>query len=70
MKDTAGLVARTFAELGASGPVERSILLRDYRFIGHRYRCGGFQAVWLAEATVIEFYDDRGSLASQVPRAA
>jgi len=70
MDDTAGIVARIFAELGANGPVERSILLQDCHFIGQRFRCGGLQAVWLAVATVIEFYDDRGSLARQVPRAA
>ena len=39
------LLAKTFAELGASGPVIRTILFRDRCFAGHKFRCDGVQAI-------------------------
>jgi hypothetical protein len=56
------LLAETFAELGATGPVIRTLLLRDRYFVGHKFRCGGFQAVWLVGGDEIEFYDEGGTL--------
>jgi len=55
------LLEKTFAELGASGPMIRTILLRDRHFAGQRFRCGGFQAVWLAGESEIVFYDEGGT---------
>ena len=51
------LLAQTFSELGATGSVARTLLLRDRQFIGQRFRCGGFQAVSLVGKEEIEFYD-------------
>ena len=63
-------LAQTFAELGATGPMARTFLLRDRRFIGQRFRCGGFQAVLLAGGGMIEFYDQAGVLVKTVRIAA
>ncbi len=56
------LLAETFAELGATGPMVRTIRLRDSYFAGHSFRCGTFQAVVLAGGDEIAFYKDDGEL--------
>jgi len=60
------LLARTFAELGASGPMDRAFLLHDRCFVGQRFRCGGLQAVLPAGGDEIEFYDQAGGLLKTV----
>ncbi len=45
--DVGATLAQIFAELGATGPMVRTFLLRDRYFVGQRFRCGGFQAVLL-----------------------
>lgn len=60
------LLARTFAELGATSPVIRTVLLKDRYFVGYRFRCEGFQAVLLAGGSVVEFYDEGGTLMKTV----
>jgi hypothetical protein len=52
------LVAKTFSELGVTGPVIHTILLRDCRFGGDKFRCEGLQAVWAADSDSIEFYSE------------
>ena len=64
------LLAKTFAELGATGPVVRTILLFDRQFAVQRFRCEGFQAVLLAGGNEIEFYDQAGVLVKTVRLAA
>ena len=56
------LLAQTFSELGATGSVVRSFLLRDRQYVGQRFRCDGFQAVLLAGGGEISFYDEGGTL--------
>jgi hypothetical protein len=58
------LVASTFAELGAAEPadVSRTLLLRDGRFAGQRFRCGEFEALLSADNRRIEFSDAEGNL--------
>ncbi len=56
------LLEQTFAELGATGPMVRTILLRDRQFVGQKFRCEGFQAVLLAGEKEIEFHDQAGVL--------
>ena len=56
------LLERTFAELGATGPMIRTILLGDRQFAGQKFRCGGLQAVWLVDGDEIAFYEDGGAL--------
>jgi len=63
---TAELLARTFRELGATGSVARTLLLHDRRFVGQRFRCGGFQAVLPAGRDKIDFYDQVGVLLKTV----
>jgi hypothetical protein len=61
------LLAKNFTELGASeASPTQTILIKDRYFVGHRYRCGELQAVVLAGATVIEFYDKTGRLLKSV----
>ena len=59
-----------FCRIGATGPMVRTFLLRDRRFVGQRFRCGGFQAVLLAGGGMIEFYDQAGVLVKTVRIAA
>ncbi|MGA2065409.1 MAG: hypothetical protein ABSG86_10580 [Thermoguttaceae bacterium] len=66
MGATPELLAQTFADLGATGAMVRTILLRDRRFAGQRFRCGGMQAVWLAGSGRIAFYDEGGTLLTTV----
>jgi hypothetical protein len=58
------LLAKTFAELGATDPTSiiRTLLLKDRYFVGHKFRCGGFLAVLLTGKNEIEFYDEGGTL--------
>lgn len=65
---TPDFLAQTFAELGATDPTStiRTVLLKDRYFVGHRFRCEGFQAVWLAGGSVVEFYDEKGTLLKTV----
>ena len=56
------LLAKTFAELGASGPVIRTILFRDRCFAGHKFRCDGVQAIVPPGASEVEFYGEAGAL--------
>jgi len=60
------LLVKTFAELGAIGSVVRTFLLGDRQFVGQRFRCGGLQAVWLADGNDIDFYDVQGKLLKTV----
>jgi hypothetical protein len=72
------LVARGFAELGASDPrsISRSFLLRDLCYAGQAFRCEGWRAVSPIDAHSVEFYDAAGkrvrtlSLAAEVARKA
>ena len=59
-------LAETFAELGATGPMVRTFLLRDRYFAGQKFRCGGIQAVLLAGKDEIQFYDQAGLLLKKV----
>jgi hypothetical protein len=60
------LLAKTFAELGATGPVVRTVLLHDRHFVGQTFRCEEFQAVVLAGKDEIEFHDGAGVLVRTV----
>jgi hypothetical protein len=52
------LVAKIFAELGATDPIIHTILLKDCRFGGDKFRCEGLQALWAADSDVVEFYEE------------
>jgi len=65
---TPDFLEQTFAELGATDPASttRTILLKDCFLVGQRFRCEGFQAVWMAGGSVVEFYDEAGELLKTV----
>ena len=63
------ILSKTFVELGATGPMIRSVLLKDRYFVGQKFRCDGFQAVLLAGGGVVEFYDQAGMLLKTVSLA-
>ena len=63
------LLARTFAELGTTGPMIPTILLRDRQFAGQNFRCEGVQAVVLTGGDAVEFYDEAGALLKTVSLA-
>lgn len=56
------LVMATFAELGAPDPqcTSRTVLIQDRYFLGYRFRCGDFQAVWFSDSGEIKFSDASG----------
>jgi len=60
------ILLETFAELGATGSIVRSLLLHDRQFVGQKFRCEGFQAVLLAGKNEIEFHDQAGVLLKTV----
>ena len=62
IRATPDSLAKTFAELRASGPIIRSILIQDRYAVGQRFCCDGFQAVQLAASNEIAFYDQEGTL--------
>ena len=61
---TPDFLEQTFAELGATDPalMTRTILLKDRFLVGQRFRCEGFQAIWMAGGNTVEFYDEAGEL--------
>jgi hypothetical protein len=52
--------------------LNRTILIRDGNFVGHKFRFDGGYALWLAEKGVLEVYTDSGNMktASEEKRAA
>jgi len=60
------LLRRTLADLGATGPLVRTVLIRDRHLVGYRFRCGALQAVRLFGGNEIEFYDEAGTLLKTV----
>lgn len=60
------LLIEIFSELGATGSIVRTILLRDRYFAGYRFRCDGLQAIQLAGEDVVKFYDQEQTLLKTV----
>lgn len=60
------ILVDSFTELGATGAILRTILLRDRYFAGYRFRCGEVQAVQLAGEEVVKFYDVEQNLLKTV----
>jgi hypothetical protein len=49
--------------LGADeAALNRTILIRDGNFVGHKFRFDGGYALWLVEKGVLEVYDDDGNM--------
>jgi hypothetical protein len=64
------ILSKTFADFGATGPMVRTLLLKDRYFVGHKFRCGGIQAVVPVGSDEIAFYDQGGTLLMTVSIAA
>jgi hypothetical protein len=54
------VVTKAFADLGATGPVIRTILLKDGYFVGNKFQCDGRWALLAAGEGSIEFHDQDG----------
>ena len=66
------LVTAAIARSGLAPPATmiRTILLRDGRFVGEKYRFESGVAVWLAAERLVEVFDDTGKLLLSTPAAA
>lgn len=57
------------SEMGLPSPpvlLLRTVLIRDGYYAGEKHRFEGGYAVWLAQANVIEVYDNAGNLLKTV----
>jgi hypothetical protein len=53
-------LSSAFAELGVNPPFVETILLCDRRYVGRKYRAGGYQIVWWVEKDALEIFDEDG----------
>ena len=53
-------ITSIFAQKGINPPFTETILLRDCRFVGRKFRAGGIQIVWWIEKNVVEIFDQDG----------
>jgi hypothetical protein len=63
------IVAATLCNVGlcqAPASLIHTILLRDGRFVGHKYRFDGGYAAWVVATNVIEVYGDDGKLVKTI----
>ena len=59
------VVAAALREMGLGideAALNRSILIRDGNFVGHKFRFDGGYALWLVEKGVVEVYDNEGNM--------
>lgn len=48
-------IASVFSELGVNPPFIETILLCDRRYVGRKYKAGGYQVIWWLEKTLSKF---------------
>ena len=61
------VVSDILREMGlGTAPTFHTILLREQRFVGHKYHFDSGYAVWLAESNVIDVFDNDGRLLKTV----
>jgi hypothetical protein len=56
------IVNTAFAELGVNPPFIETILLHDRRYVGRKFKAGGFQLIWWVEENVMEVFDQDGQV--------
>lgn len=60
------LVDDVLRERGVDAPEQErlldTILLRDGKYVGRSFRCGGILAMWMIEPGLVTFYDEAGEL--------
>jgi hypothetical protein len=54
------VITSVFAKLGVNPPFIETILLCDRRYVGRKYRAGGYQLVWWVEKDAVEVFDQDG----------
>lgn len=52
--------------IGTKKPWRETLLIRDGLYIGRRFECSRFQAVWLDGESQFKLYDDGGTLVKTV----
>jgi hypothetical protein len=58
--DFSETIATLFADFGVNPPFIETILLQDRRYVGRKYKAGGYQVVWWIEKGSIEIFDEDG----------
>ncbi|MCC6124066.1 MAG: hypothetical protein IT426_03830 [Pirellulales bacterium] len=53
-------IASLFNELGVNPPFMETILLGDCRYVGRKFRAGGYQVIWWVENDTLEVFDQDG----------
>jgi hypothetical protein len=64
--DYSQFIASIFAELGVNPPFTETVLLRDRRFVGRKFRAGGIQIVWWVVKNVVEVFDEDGQVVESI----
>ena len=55
-----GVIASLFTDFGVNPPFIETILLHDRRYVGRKYKAGGYQVVWWVEKGSVEVFDQDG----------
>ena len=60
------LVVRCFEDFGVTrfgtSALKETICIDDGRYVARSYRAGGFMAMWLIRAGLVQFYDEDGNM--------
>jgi hypothetical protein len=60
------IIASLFAECGVNPPFIETILLHDGRYVGRKFKAGGYLVVWWVERNAVELLDQDGQIARVV----
>jgi hypothetical protein len=60
------VITALFAECGVNPPFIETILLHDGRYVGRKFKAGGYQVIWQAEKNAVELLDQDGQTARVV----
>ena len=59
-------ITLAFSELGVNPPFIETILLCDRRYVGRKFKAGGYQVIWWVEKNVVEVFDQDGQTAQVI----
>jgi hypothetical protein len=54
------IITSVFSELGVNPPFIETILLLDCRYVGRKFKAGGYQVIWWVEKNTVEVFDQDG----------
>lgn len=60
------VIASLFAECGVNPPFVETILLHNGRYLGRKFKAGGYQVIWQVEKNSLELLDQDGQTARVV----